>query len=187
MAGKKCSECGAHAMIRKDGCDYCTQCGHLGTESREPSAPSAVAGAVVQPVRAVLYREAGDSAKARQPINVYLDGHYQASLIGNVYTEVMLCPGKTGVSVAFNDVTQRYVTKLISTPYVLGKDPTQYFRIAENSAGAAVIEQVSAELARGAVGSLRLQQAHTLSRVVHGSARSSELTRSQPVQIQIRS
>lgn len=31
MAGKKCSECGAHAMIRKDGCDYCTQCGHLGS------------------------------------------------------------------------------------------------------------------------------------------------------------
>ncbi|MGH6637059.1 MAG: LAGLIDADG family homing endonuclease, partial [Polaromonas sp.] len=30
MAGKKCSECGAHAVIRKDGCDYCTQCGHLG-------------------------------------------------------------------------------------------------------------------------------------------------------------
>ncbi|CAN7196089.1 ribonucleoside reductase [Acidovorax sp. LjRoot129] len=31
MAGKKCSECGAHAVIRKDGCDYCTQCGHLGS------------------------------------------------------------------------------------------------------------------------------------------------------------
>ncbi|MBG6076696.1 adenosylcobalamin-dependent ribonucleoside-diphosphate reductase [Polaromonas sp. CG_9.11] len=31
MAGKKCSECGAPAVIRKDGCDYCTQCGHLGT------------------------------------------------------------------------------------------------------------------------------------------------------------
>jgi len=31
MAGKKCSECGAHAMIRKDGCDYCTECGHLGS------------------------------------------------------------------------------------------------------------------------------------------------------------
>ncbi|MBY0455269.1 MAG: adenosylcobalamin-dependent ribonucleoside-diphosphate reductase [Burkholderiaceae bacterium] len=31
MAGKKCRECGAHAVIRKDGCDYCTQCGHLGT------------------------------------------------------------------------------------------------------------------------------------------------------------
>ena len=28
--GNKCPECGARAMIRKDGCDYCTQCGHLG-------------------------------------------------------------------------------------------------------------------------------------------------------------
>lgn len=30
MAGSKCPECGAHAMIRKDGCDFCTQCGHVG-------------------------------------------------------------------------------------------------------------------------------------------------------------
>jgi ribonucleoside-diphosphate reductase alpha chain len=29
-AGAKCPECGARAMIRKDGCDFCTQCGHLG-------------------------------------------------------------------------------------------------------------------------------------------------------------
>jgi ribonucleoside-diphosphate reductase alpha chain len=31
MAGTKCPECGAYAMIRKDGCDYCTQCGHIGS------------------------------------------------------------------------------------------------------------------------------------------------------------
>jgi ribonucleoside-diphosphate reductase alpha chain len=31
LAGAKCPECGAHAMIRKDGCDWCTQCGHLGS------------------------------------------------------------------------------------------------------------------------------------------------------------
>jgi ribonucleoside-diphosphate reductase alpha chain len=31
MAGAKCPECGAHAMIRKDGCDFCTQCGHVGS------------------------------------------------------------------------------------------------------------------------------------------------------------
>lgn len=31
MAGAKCPECGAHAVIRKDGCDWCTQCGHIGT------------------------------------------------------------------------------------------------------------------------------------------------------------
>jgi ribonucleoside-diphosphate reductase alpha chain len=31
MAGAKCPECGAYAMIRKDGCDYCTHCGHIGS------------------------------------------------------------------------------------------------------------------------------------------------------------
>jgi ribonucleoside-diphosphate reductase alpha chain len=31
MAGKKCPECGAHALIKRDGCEYCTSCGHLGT------------------------------------------------------------------------------------------------------------------------------------------------------------
>ncbi len=31
MHGKKCVECGANAVIRKDGCDYCTQCGHIGS------------------------------------------------------------------------------------------------------------------------------------------------------------
>ncbi|MDP3135314.1 MAG: ribonucleoside-diphosphate reductase, adenosylcobalamin-dependent, partial [Burkholderiaceae bacterium] len=31
MSGAKCPECGAHAMIRKDGCDWCTQCGHTGS------------------------------------------------------------------------------------------------------------------------------------------------------------
>ena len=30
MAGKKCADCGAHAVIRKDGCEYCTACGHVG-------------------------------------------------------------------------------------------------------------------------------------------------------------
>ena len=28
--GKKCPECGAHAVIRKDGCEYCTNCGFIG-------------------------------------------------------------------------------------------------------------------------------------------------------------
>jgi ribonucleoside-diphosphate reductase alpha chain len=31
MTGAKCPECGAHAMIRKDGCDFCTQCGFVGS------------------------------------------------------------------------------------------------------------------------------------------------------------
>jgi ribonucleoside-diphosphate reductase alpha chain len=30
MAGKACPECGNHTLIRKDGCEFCTACGHVG-------------------------------------------------------------------------------------------------------------------------------------------------------------
>lgn len=30
MAGKRCSECGVKAVIKKDGCEFCTACGHTG-------------------------------------------------------------------------------------------------------------------------------------------------------------
>jgi ribonucleoside-diphosphate reductase alpha chain len=29
--GKLCSECGNTTVIRKDGCDFCTACGAVGT------------------------------------------------------------------------------------------------------------------------------------------------------------
>ncbi len=31
LPGKECGECGAHAVIRKDGCDFCTNCSALGS------------------------------------------------------------------------------------------------------------------------------------------------------------
>ncbi len=31
MAGKNCSACGVSAVIKKDGCDFCTACGELGS------------------------------------------------------------------------------------------------------------------------------------------------------------
>ena len=30
LAGRKCQECGNRALIRKDGCEFCTSCGHVG-------------------------------------------------------------------------------------------------------------------------------------------------------------
>ncbi|MCX8003850.1 MAG: hypothetical protein N2688_02665, partial [Burkholderiaceae bacterium] len=30
LPGRKCPECGARAVIRRDGCDHCTACGHMG-------------------------------------------------------------------------------------------------------------------------------------------------------------
>jgi len=29
-AGKRCHECGNYAVVRRDGCDFCTACGALG-------------------------------------------------------------------------------------------------------------------------------------------------------------
>ena len=31
VSGQKCPDCGAHAMIRKDGCKFCTACGFVGS------------------------------------------------------------------------------------------------------------------------------------------------------------
>lgn len=31
VSGKKCPDCGAHAMIKKDGCNFCTACGYVGS------------------------------------------------------------------------------------------------------------------------------------------------------------
>lgn len=31
VRGQKCPDCGAHAMIRKDGCNFCTACGYVGS------------------------------------------------------------------------------------------------------------------------------------------------------------
>ena len=30
MSGTKCPDCGAHAVIKKDGCSFCTSCGYIG-------------------------------------------------------------------------------------------------------------------------------------------------------------
>jgi ribonucleoside-diphosphate reductase alpha chain len=30
VAGKVCEECSVPAVIKRDGCDFCTACGHIG-------------------------------------------------------------------------------------------------------------------------------------------------------------
>ena len=31
MSGKKCPECGAYGLIKRDGCTFCTYCGYVGS------------------------------------------------------------------------------------------------------------------------------------------------------------
>lgn len=55
------------------------------TEARAPQPAPALPGAAVQPVAVVFFRDAGIAAG--QPINIYVNGQYQASLVGNTFTE----------------------------------------------------------------------------------------------------
>lgn len=134
------------------------------TEVREPGralADSAPASAV----RVVFYRQQQATVRSGQPVNLYINGQYQASLVGNTYTEQLLCPGTHRLAVHFNDVRQRYVTKAEGRAAVVGAQTTQYFEVNENAAGEAIVRPADAGQA-AAAGSLRELQTHTISRVV---------------------
>lgn len=133
------------------------------TESQAPSAAEKIPGAARQPVRVVFFREAGSGAHAQTPVNLYINGQYQASLVGNTYTEQALCPGQHGLAVQMSDVNQRYTTKQHSAPVTVGLDAVQYFRVSEDAAGVARVTTAPADTT---LPSLRLLQRHTIPRIV---------------------
>lgn len=135
-------------------------------EDRAPQPAVAVVAPARQPVAVVFYREAGQGARSQNPINVYINGQYQASLVGSTYTEQALCPGSHRLKVAFNDVQQRYVSKDEGLEHAIGTEPVQYFRVAEDGAGQATVTSVPRETAQAASASLKKLQHHTISRVV---------------------
>lgn len=145
-------------------------CGSMGPVERwhmtDAQAPSnAAPSAPVQPVRVVFFRQASAGDRVAQPVNLYINGQYQASLVGNAYTEQSLCPGTHRLAVQFNDVQQRYVTKTEGQQVAVGSAPMQYFRVTETAAGQAGLQAVGADEA-SAAGNLRRLQAHTVPRVV---------------------
>ncbi|HMN20048.1 MAG TPA: hypothetical protein PKA16_01510 [Ottowia sp.] len=142
-------------------------------EQRAPQpAPQATAPAR-QPVAVVFYREAGSGADAATPVNVYINGQYQASLVGNTYTEQALCPGSHRLKVAYNDVQRRYVSKDEGLDFAIGTEPVQYFRVTEAGAGVAAIAAVPSETAQAARTSLSELQHHTIPRVVRNGCAAS--------------
>lgn len=136
-------------------------------EAQEPELVPAVEGTAPQPVAVVFYRELGAGESAGNPINIYINGQYQASLVSNTYTEQALCPGEQQFMVAFNDVRQRYVSKEEGWVFDIEARPIQYFRVSGNDDGGAVIAQVDSATAEAARANLQKRQAHTISRVVN--------------------
>lgn len=142
-------------------------------EGRAPQPAAAVVAPARQPVAVVFYREAGQGEHALKPINVYINGQYQASLVGNTYTEQALCPGSHRLKVAYNDVQQRYVSKDEGLTFAIGTEPVQYFRVTETGAGVAGLAAVPAETAQAARTSLSELQRHTIPRVVRNGCAAS--------------
>lgn len=136
------------------------------TEGRTPelSAPAGQAAAS-RPVQVVFFRQAPASGQAERPINLYINGHYQASLVGSTYTEQSLCPGEHRMAVHLNDVQRRYVTKAEGRAVAIaaGK-PIQYFRVDEDASGQASLRPATSSEA-SAASSLKLLQTHTIARV----------------------
>ena len=147
------------------GCAASNQVEHWRLTEQKAPAAAADENAPAQAVHVVFFRDDAASAQADQPINLYINGQYQASLVGKTYTEQSLCPGTHRVAVHFNDVRQRYTTKVEGAPVAVDHRDMQYFRISEDAAGNAVINPVDSSVAKGATG-LRLLQSHTLPRVV---------------------
>ncbi|MGB3070630.1 MAG: hypothetical protein WBC18_18895 [Ottowia sp.] len=140
------------------------------TKDQAPQAAQAQPGAM-KPVAVVFYREAG-GANAKQPVNVYVNGQYQASLVGNTYTEQNLCPGQHTLAAHFNDVAQRYSTKLAGRPAHIDSRPMQYFKVTEGTDGQATLTPVAADQA-ARLTSLQVRQAHTLARVTRSGCSAS--------------
>ncbi len=151
-------------------CGALAGCSSMGSVERwhmtDAQAPSSAApGAAVQPVRVVFFRQPNAGDLAQQPVNLYINGQYQASLVGSTYTEQSLCPGTHRLAVQFNDVQRRHLTKTEGQPVAIGSTPMQYFRVTETAAGQAGLQSVSAQEA-SALSGLRQLQAHTVPRVV---------------------
>lgn len=143
------------------------------TETRRPTPVEKVPGAARQPVRVVFFREAGKGERAQIPINLYINGQYQASLVGNTYTEQSLCPGEHGLAVHFRDVELRYMSKRESRQVAIDAEPVQYFRVSESATGAAQVSAVAGDKAAVVAPTLQLLQTHTISRVVRNGCATS--------------
>ncbi len=132
-------------------------------EGKAPQSAPAAADKARQPVAVVFYRDAASGPHAAAPINVYINGQYQASLVGNTYTQQSLCPGNHRLMAAREDVQRRYVSKDEGQAFAVGTEPVQYFRVSEGAGGVAAIAPATAQSADS---SLRQLQTHTIPRVV---------------------
>lgn len=113
----------------------------------------------------VFFRELPTGRQVDRPINVYIDGHYQASLVGNAFTRAQLCPGEHRLAVALNDVERRYLTKDEGLPFKVERGGPRYFRVADTQTGVVTLTAVAEAEVPSTVQSLATRQSHAVPRL----------------------
>lgn len=112
--------------------------------------------------RVYAYRSA--SSTNSQPINLYLNGRYHASLLKGGYTEFCLAPGKLQVQAANNDAGQRHTGKLLpGTPLESQAGKVVFLKVQETTGFGARVDSQTEALALPELRQTR-QQTHTISR-----------------------
>lgn len=113
----------------------------------------------------LFFRELPAGRQVDRPINVYIDGHYQASLVGNAFTRAQLCPGDHRLAVALNDVERRYLTKEEGLPFKVERGGPRYFRVADTPTGVVTLTAVAEADVPTTVQSLATRQSHAVPRL----------------------
>lgn len=132
----------------------------------------------VEPVRIVILRrrDGGDDqmdsaavvvgSGLPAPINVYIDARYQASLVGDTYTEQRLCPGEYRIAARRTDVDHRHLSRHGGQRIVVGTAPVQAFELIEARDGTFRIEAAAPDRPAGSSpASVALRQRHTIARL----------------------
>jgi hypothetical protein len=129
----------------------------------EPAAASAQTHS--DSVDLVFYRELPAGRQFDRPINVYIDGHYLGSLVGNAYVRAQLCPGEHRLAVALEDVQRRYLTKDEGLPFKVDAASARYFKVAVTEGGLVTLTAVPQTELTGGVSSLASRQSHAVPRL----------------------
>jgi OOP family OmpA-OmpF porin len=111
----------------------------------------------------LVYRS--NLAQSTQPVNIYLDGHYHASLLKGGFSETCLTPGALSVQSILDDASRQHLGKQEAGQWVqFDAGKTVYMRLQESGYAKPVLQVVNSSLAQQELKNMR-RQIHTVSRV----------------------
>lgn len=114
--------------------------------------------------QARVYAYRSDKSANSQPVNLYLNGRYLASLLKGGYTEFCLAPGKLQVQVANNDAGQLHTGKQqVGTPLEAQAGKVLFLKVQETGLHSARVDTLVEAVALPELRQTR-QQIHTMAR-----------------------